>query len=368
MQDGIRNLINKLGFQPKQTHTIKPKESPLSNESQTLIVLKSDGVNTIYTQSESLGFQNSFCTANSIEEDEFANCLAMPVEEPSEFRGSAIDDNVLPEKWKRPKGSHLGKEIFRNTNLTGVYRQKGGTCYAHSSTSAYLNSVMRIKGIQNIPSFSDCFAIASAQGDHGGNPCISLQALEDRYHFGIQWERTEELPSIRDILMISVILCFSTTKEGYKSIANGSLTKKPSGIPSGRHSVLIEGYDFENDLCICKNSWGIDTASDRFKVNIGALHNCQFIRVFWTLRSIDPRLKQDFKIKPFKGQLKGKAIDSAWMSLDAAKYSSDYLAELDLDHSNFPFAYHGYKIDQWIRINLARKNLDAEKVIKVRKN
>ena len=146
MQDGIRNRIKMLGFQPKQTHTIKPKESPLSNNSRTLIVLKSDGVNTIYTQSESLGFRNSFCTANSNEEDEFANCLAMPVEEPSEFRGFAIDDNVHPEKWKQPKGSHLGKEIFRNTNLTGVYRQHGGTCYAHSSTSAYLNSVMRIKG------------------------------------------------------------------------------------------------------------------------------------------------------------------------------------------------------------------------------
>lgn len=74
--------------------------------------------------------------------------------------------------------------------------------------------------------------------------------------------------------------------------------KQKNGIPSNLlpyergvrteewHSTLIEGYDFENDCCVCKNAWGNQTASPRFRIDPLAPHDHYFIKVYFTPESI----------------------------------------------------------------------------------
>ena len=149
-------------------------------------------------------------------------------------------------------------------------------------------------------------------------------------------------------------MIFDTTEEGYQAIARGSLTKKPTGeISKEGHCVLIEGYDFERDLCICKNSWGNDTSKMRFEVNIGALHCYSFIKVYWTLDSIKQNLIQTFRMEKFKGTYKGHPIDCAWMDKSTAIYTSEYICDPH-DEKEGPYRYLGYDIDQYIALRIHR--------------
>ena len=275
------------------------------------------------------------------------------------YCGYAENDKTPPHEPHQI--DHLDSIYIRPTNVTGVYLQKTGDCYAHASASAYLNTVMRIKGIQKqVPSFADCFALARYNEDKGGSPMTSLKKIEEVYKFGVLFEETQELPLIRDICIYSVILIFDTTEEGYQAIARGSLTKKPTGeISEGGHCVLIEGYDFERDLCICKNSWGKDTSRMRFEVNIGALHRYSFVKVYWTLNSIKQNLIQTFKMEKFLGYYKGHLINCAWMDKTTAIYTSEYICDPH-EEKQGPYCYLGYDINQYIDLRIQRK----EKIIR----
>lgn len=153
---------------------------------------------------------------------------------PAEFSSKVIglleyDDDVpvLPLKPGR-----LSLRYIRNTNSTGVYEQRGGTCYAYAACSAYINTIMRIYGSRPPPSFRECFEIACYNGSSGGKTDESIRLLEKHFGYGIMCDTVNNL-LIRDALTISVIVDFSTSKAGWESVANGRLLKYPGGKPDG---------------------------------------------------------------------------------------------------------------------------------------
>jgi hypothetical protein len=83
-----------------------------------------------------------------------------------------------------------------------------------------------------------------------------------------------------------VIASFTTSKAGWDAIAEGSLLEYPAGESKGWHATLVEGYDFEKDCAICKNSWGDRTATPRFDLLFSALHAFYCTKVFFTEESI----------------------------------------------------------------------------------
>lgn len=72
---------------------------------------------------------------------------------------------------------------------------------------------MRIYGSKEPPSFAECFEIACYNGDKGGVPYESLKRLEEHFHYGICFEKTDE-STILDVMKLSVIISFSTSKKG----------------------------------------------------------------------------------------------------------------------------------------------------------
>lgn len=85
-------------------------------------------------------------------------CGSCPAEKPSDIIGYLEEDRDQIKKLL-PTGK-LNSRFIRNTNVTGVYQQRGGTCYVYAACSAYLNTVMRKFGVNKLPTFSECFQIA----------------------------------------------------------------------------------------------------------------------------------------------------------------------------------------------------------------
>ena len=264
MQEGIAKRIQQLHFTPKQdkkatSNVTSTQESSPSETSQVHSENPSISENIqdrIEKPSQSENSQelviNRFICSNPITDevespsdlslDEPFICQAMNSAEPTPFRGFARFDDQPPEQWNQPKAGALNDEFVRTTNTTGVYQQRFGTCYVHAAVSAYINTISRIKNPRRpIPPVSECYKVAYYQGDTGGDPAISIQRMEQKFQFGIKWEKTKELPSIRDACIISIILSFTTSEEGYQAIGRGSLTKRPNGNAEGWHAVLIEG-------------------------------------------------------------------------------------------------------------------------------
>mgnify|MGYP001099663385 CR=1 FL=1 len=167
------------------------------------------------------------------------------------------------------ESGRLSNRYIRNTNATKVYDQLDtGTCYAHSAASAYINTILRIYGHKPPPTMEECFRIACYNGDKkGGDPEKSIRLLEEHFNYGILCESTYYNPTIRETMTISIILSFTTSKQGWRDVSNGSLLERADGIQTvDWHASLIEGYDFDHDCCVCKNSWGENTASGRFNI------------------------------------------------------------------------------------------------------
>ena len=128
--------------------------------------------------------------------------------------------------------------------------------------------------------------------------------------------------------------------------------KKPSGEADGSHSALAEGYDFEKNCIICKNSWGGVTSSPRFDFIPSAAHRCNFYVVFFTIDSIRGKINGQYipRIKTFNGTLKGKSIKCAWMDEQTATYETNYLCEHHPEKKD-DLNYLGYDVYEWIDLN-----------------
>lgn len=278
-------------------------------------------------------------------------CGSCPAEKPSDIIGYLEEDRDQIKKLL-PTGK-LNSRFIRNTNVTGVYQQRGGTCYVYAACSAYLNTVMRKFGVNKLPTFSECFQIAIYAGTDGGNCQRAIEELEKHFHYGVKCDKVISLP-IRETISISVIVCFTTSKEGWDSVSNGSLLKRPQGDPYEWHATLVEGYDFNKDCMICKNSWA-KTGAARFDLNQFMTDDYYFIRVYTDEDNIDGKTRSSFRpnLKKFTGKWNNNDIECAWMDETAALYCRDYLCEHHPER-NDNLKYLGYNIDQWININLNR--------------
>ena len=250
----------------------------------------------------------------------------------------------------------LNSRFIRNTNVTGVYCQRGKTCYAYAACSAYLNTALRNLDLQKFPKFEECYKIANYNGPNGGNPMKSIQALENTFHFGISCDYVTSF-TIHDAITLSVIACFSTSKAGWEMIKKGSLLRHPDGKEDGWHAALVEGYDFDKDCMICKNSWGGETATPRFDFDQFMAHDYYFVKVYCKDDNVDGKSPSRLipRMNKFVGTWHGKKIDCAWMDKHTAIYSRDYLCE---HHENEAGSmnYIGYNARQWINLNLRRES------------
>lgn len=251
------------------------------------------------------------------------------------------------------------QSFIRNTNATPVFYQKKGNCYAFAATSAYINTAKRIYGLNINLSFEECYKeayytkeIDEILGDQGGNPKKAIEAIENKYHLGIKCEATQSL-DIRDALMISVILSFGTSEEGYNCVGNGQLLEYQPGKELGSgHSTLVEGYDFKKDCYICKNSWV--NGANRFYFTESAAHWFQFYRVYFTEESI--RGKKYPCLKPNLRTFTDKnGIKAAWMDKNTAFYSEKYVVIDIREKINGPLKYMGVDVHDYIKIVLKRK-------------
>jgi hypothetical protein len=266
--------------------------------------------------------------------------------------------------------------FIRNTNITPHHdqgqkpptgspeaqRHPGtSTCYAHAAVAAYLNTIARIPGARPPPSFKECFEIAdynpqpddSDQG--GGFPNISIQLMENHFHYGICCEVSQTPPLIKHCMTMSVILRFTTNKDGWDAITAGNLLKKTSPEPDEiGHAVLIEGYDLEQDAAICLNSWDAES-KQRFNVKLAALHGFKVVKVFFTLDSIHEKTTQIFRpvCEEFLATLDGKCIRSYWMNKETAIYASTIISEPEPWRSG-ELCFRGYNLDEFIEIKLKR--------------
>ena len=187
--------------------------------------------------------------------------------------------------------------FIRNTNGSPVYSQVGGSCYAYAACSAYINTILRVYGSKQPPSFDKCVKIADYNHGQGGAPDKSIELIEDAFQYGIRVKTTTKKPTIKEIMTLSIIITFATSKEGWYHVANGSLLVKPPGDIDGWHASLLEGFDFKENLYIVKNSWGDQNATPRFDVNLKATHSYYFHKVYFTIDSIANKTTKQYKQK-----------------------------------------------------------------------
>ena len=265
-----------------------------------------------------------------------------------------IYDHPLPN-------SPIQKKFIRNTNVTGNYSQIYSNCYSISACCAYIQAILQTCGSRPPPSIADCYPIAE-YNKCGGDPLKSLQRLEDHFKYGIRFDKVDKI-TIRDAITMTHIACFSTTSEGWEKVIKGELIQRPTDesnpTEDGHLSVLVEGYDLENDYLICKNWWSQQKATPRFNFRISAATECYFIRVYSTaestLEATGKKLKLIQNLETFDGSLNGKNISCAWMDEKTAQYCTNYVCELHPE-KNGNKNYLGYEINQWIAINCIRDN------------
>jgi hypothetical protein len=265
----------------------------------------------------------------------------------------------------------LRSRYNRSTNVSCCHDQRltaeerdTGSCYAHAASSAYLNTIARIFGSPDPPSFADVFRVADYSRGAGGQPAESIQRLESHFGRGILCDQMPnmQVPQIRDIIVLSVIVSFTTSEAGWTAIDAGSLLEKPPGSPNGWHATLVEGYDFRGSYVICKNSWGDRTATPRFKLRFEALHNFYCTRVFFTLESIRGKTTQQFnaRMDRFTGRLNGTNISCAWMNELTATYCSEYICARVCRQEDDSLNYLGCEVHEWIAI-MQRDGLGLKK-------
>lgn len=275
-------------------------------------------------------------------------------EKVSEIVGYIENDHEIVNSPLRHR--NLSLRFVRNTNATKVYEQRGGTCYAYAACSAYINTILRIYGSRDPPSFSECYQIACYNGANGGYPYESIRRLENHFHYGILCSKSKYL-KIREAINLSVIVSFSTSEDGWRSVASGQLLNHPGGRANSYHAALIEGYDFIKDCLICKNSWGGVTAQPRFDFTPSAAHDCSFTLVYFTLGSIKglTNLQLNETMDCYCGRLNGSKINCAWMDEKTAIYNSDYICKFRGDKHD-QLNHLGYDVNRWISLSLNREN------------
>jgi hypothetical protein len=118
-----------------------------------------------------------------------------------------------------------------------------------------------------------------------------------------------------------MIVCFTTSQDGWAGIRNGNLINKPSGDSTPKwHATLMEGYDLEAGYAICKNSWG--DSAPRFDLQFAALHDFYCVQVYYTRKSVAGKQWKEIipQIEKFKNVLEGRPVKCVWLDEAAGVY------------------------------------------------
>jgi hypothetical protein len=278
---------------------------------------------------------------------------------PSESAGVWFRDNER-KSTPLPAISLSSTYFNRSTNITGYHDQSvdyegrsRGSCYAHAACYAYLHTITRIYGARCPPSFAACFRVADYSRGKGGIVSKSLENLEKAFGFGVRWVVMphQKAPETRDIMMQSVVVSFTTSNEGWRSIARGELLQLPPGRSTDEwHATLMEGCDVFHRWTVAKNTWGDRTATPRFALNLGALHDWYVTRVFFTLESIRGKTTKILpppRMERFVARLNGQPVHCAWMDELTATYTSDYVCQPDSSRTG-ERGFIAFDVDEWI--------------------
>lgn len=163
-----------------------------------------------------------------------------------------------------------------------------GSCFAHAVASAYIDMCNKIPKCP-VPEFGEAFDIAYY--DTQTEIPTALVCMENFYSRGLVWNApTKEYPTVKEIMLCSVIMLFLTTDQGWEQINEGKLLKKPVGDVSEStcwHAALIEDYNFNGTVKV-KKSWNKlkDGNSGSCDIWLPALHQTYFITVKYTRESI----------------------------------------------------------------------------------
>jgi hypothetical protein len=154
---------------------------------------------------------------------------------------------------------------------------------------------------------------------------------------------------MRDIVVILVIVSFTTKADGWRVIAKGNLLNTPKGHEKKvGHSVLIEGHDFHESCTICKNSQSGQLAMSRFSPKFCPIHDCQYVAAYFTRDSIRGKATRRFvpPIEKFPATLDESQINAACVQELSATDCSEWACEPPARRTE----YIDYETDEWIQI------------------
>lgn len=252
-----------------------------------------------------------------------------------------------------PRGK-ISDNFYRTTNIFPTCLQQGGVCYAMAASAAYINTARRIYGVRYIPTIEECYEIACYSRD-GGNVLTALQRLEDKFQLGILFESVDKI-EIEDIMQLSVIVRFATSKKGWAQLGTGEFLTFQEGAENESHAMIINGYNFKLDCFLCKNSWGSLTADSIVNFSEYATYWHNFVKVYFTLNSIEGKTIDTYNPQisdEYIGKYNGHDITCVKMDEIAATYEQNYICEYHPELSG-NLKYIGYKISEWIKIVLNR--------------
>ena len=185
------------------------------------------------------------------------------------------DDSNVNKSYEPIKIGKFSRHFIRNMNSTDIYKQYGSSCYAYAAVYAYINSIIRCNISSPPPTFKECYNIACYNNSNTGNPIEALRRLENYFKYGITYNIIKS--------------------EGWENVADGELIELPNGESNGWHSCIIEGYEFDKDCLICKNSWGNKESKPRFLLNPQAAHDYYIILVSCDNDEINKKTKKSLK-------------------------------------------------------------------------
>ena len=172
-----------------------------------------------------------------------------------------------------------------------------GSCFAYAVASAYVDLCHKIPKCPTLD-FEEAFDVAYYDTQTEIN--TALVCLENFYSRGLVWnEPTKVYPTVKDIIVSSVIMLFLTTDQGWEQIHTGKLLTKPPGDVTESahwHAALIEDYNFDGTVKV-KKSWSKlkNESNGSCDIWLPALHQAYFVTVNYTRESI---ANKDYDFQP----------------------------------------------------------------------
>jgi len=171
------------------------------------------------------------------------------------------------------------KFINLDSNRSKHIEQKGGTCYAYSAVSAYINAVAK-----NEPEFKLDYkeAVNVALNDKH-EVCVSIKKLEEKYNKCVKCEYKKYPINIKNIYQKTIIIAANFSGQEMKQMKKyGKINDHDNQFYTEfiekyqrtfyiNHAMVVESYNFENGKVRCKNSWKFKRNNGRVDIDLKKL-------------------------------------------------------------------------------------------------